>query len=151
MLENIYSIHKFGYYCKQHNIPVIPQLLAIIKKFFFPACDIPFTTKIGDGACFPHRAIGVVIHGGASIGKNAKIESCVTIGGAHGKGVPTIGDNVLIGTGARIVGGVYVGNDVIVGAGAVVVKDVPDGVVVAGVPAKVINTVPEEWIGKPKP
>lgn len=125
-------------------------LLKIVKRFFFPACDIPFTARIGEGGTFPHRAIGVVIHGNAIIGKNVKIESNVTIGGARGKGVPTIGDNCLIGTGASVIGGVHVGNDVIIGAGAVVVKDIPEGKVVGGVPAVVIGDVPEEWIGFPK-
>ena len=150
MFRNIYSIHHIGYYCKKHKIPIVPQILAIVKRILFPACDIPFTAQIGGGARFPHRAIGVVIHEHAVIGANVKIETNVTIGGARGKGVPIIGDNCLIGTGASIIGGVVIGDDVIIGAGAVVVNNVPDGSIVVGVPAKVIKSVPDEWLGIPK-
>lgn len=58
-----------------------------------------------------------------------------------GGGTPVIGDNVKIGTGAKIIGGVTVGNNVFIGANAVVVKDVPDNCVVGGVPAKIIKYV----------
>jgi acetyltransferase-like isoleucine patch superfamily enzyme len=57
----------------------------------------------------------------------------------------TVGDNVFIGYGAIVLPGVKVGNNVVIAAGAVVTKDVPDGVVVAGVPARVVRTV-EEYI-----
>lgn len=116
----------------------------------FPASDIPFSAEIGDGASIAHRGIGVVIHSRAKIGINCKIESNVTVGGTRGKGIPEIGDNCLLGTGACIIGDIKIGNDVIIGAGAVVVKDIPDGVIVAGVPATIINRVPEEWLGKAK-
>ena len=49
MLRNIYSIHHIGYYCKKHKIPIVPQILAIVKRILFPACDIHFTEQIGGG------------------------------------------------------------------------------------------------------
>lgn len=150
MFGNIYSIYSVGHKMIKHHIPVIPKLLNIVKRLIFPACDIPFSAEIGEGAYFPHRAIGVVIHGRAVIGKNAKIESNVTIGGKHDDGVPVIGDNCFIGTGACIVGGVLVGDDCMIGAGAVVVKDVPPRSVVVGVPGVVVKHVPDETIGKRK-
>lgn len=64
----------------------------------------------------------------------------VTIGSTRGKGVPVIGNNVMLCAGSKIVGNVKVGNNVVVGANAVVVKDVPDNSVVVGVPAKIINS-----------
>ena len=63
----------------------------------------------------------------------------VTVGGARGKGAPIIGDNVVLSAGCKIIGNVKIGNNVFVGANAVVVKDVPDGATVAGIPAKIIN------------
>ena len=103
-------------------------------------CDIDPRTKIGDGTKFPHHAMGIVIHREAIIGNNCIIEQNVTIGGRSGLSVlPKIGDNVLIGCGAAILGNVTVGDNSQIGAGAVVVKDVPADVV--GVPARVIKKV----------
>lgn len=64
----------------------------------------------------------------------------VTIGSTRGKGVPTLGNNILICAGAKIVGGVKIGNNVVIGANAVVVNDIPDNSVVVGVPARIINS-----------
>lgn len=75
----------------------------------------------------------------ASIGENVTIFQGVTIGSMRGKGAPTIGNNVVIAAGAAIIGKVKVGNNCFIGANAVVVKDVPDGAVVVGNPAKIIN------------
>lgn len=126
------------------------KILNIVKRFVFPACDIPFSAQIGDGSYFPHRAIGVIIHSSAIIGMNAKIETGVVIGGRNGRGAPTIGDNVFIGTGAAILGDVHIGDDVMIGAGAVVLDDIESGCVVAGVPAKKVKKVPKELLGKMK-
>ena len=77
---------------------------------------------------------GIVLNGSASLGKN------VTLGGAHLGGLaPKVGDNVVICTGAKLIGNITIGNNVIIGAGAVVVKDVPDNAVVGGVPAKILS------------
>ncbi len=73
-----------------------------------------------------------------SIGKNCTIYQQVTVGNSGGH-YPTIGDNVSICAGAKVLGGVKVGNNVTIGANAVVTKDVPDNAIVAGVPARVIG------------
>jgi serine O-acetyltransferase len=103
--------------------------------------DIPVSTKIGSGFYIGHFG-GVIISGGAVIGKNCNISQGVTIGvvnrGANA-GCPQIGDNVYIGPGAKIFGKVIVGNNVAIGANSVIVKDCPDNSVVAGVPGKVIS------------
>lgn len=73
----------------------------------------------------------------------------VTIGrciGGNRPGVPTIGNNVFIGAGAKIIGAVKLGNNIIVGANAVVTKDVPDGAIVGGVPAKIISMEGEKEV-----
>lgn len=148
--KNVYVIYKVGNWCIRKKIPIIPKILNIIKRIIFPACDIPFSAKIGKNAVFPHRGIGVIIHSQAQIGDNAKIQTNVVIGGSFNKGVPIIGNNVLIGAGASIIGGVNIGDDCIIGAGAVVLNDVPNGMVVGGVPAKIIKPVSKELIGIPK-
>ena len=74
--------------------------------------------------------------------KNCNISQGVTIGivnSGEKAGVPSIGDRVYIGPGAKIIGNIKIGNDVAIGANAVVVSDVPDGVTVGGIPAKAIS------------
>lgn len=144
MLKKYYSIYKYGNWLVQHHVPVLPAVLKLVSRIFFPACDIPFTAKIGKNADFPHRAIGVVIHENAVIGENARIQANVVIGGKGQSGVPTIGNNVQIGANAVIVGGVEIGDNAIVGAGAVVLKDVPAACVACGVPATVVKKLVEE-------
>ena len=144
MLKNYYSIYKYGNWLVQHHVPVLPAVLKLVSRIFFPACDIPFTAKIGKNAYFPHRAIGVVIHENAVIGENARIQANVVIGGKGQSGVPTIGNNVQIGANAVIVGGVEIGDNAIVGAGAGVLKDVPAACVACGVPATVVKKLVEE-------
>lgn len=107
-------------------------------------CDIMPGTKIGEGTRFPHRGLGVVINKDCTIGQNCTIEKGVVIGGRSGNFiVPIIGDGVLIGSNAVVIGPVKVGNGAQIGAGAVVVHDVPDYSVVVGNPARVIKTV--QW------
>lgn len=144
MLKNYYSIYKYGNWLVQHHVPVLPAVLKLVSRIFFPACDIPFTAKIGKNAYFPHRAIGVVIHENAVIGENARIQANVVIGGKGQSGVPIIGNNVQIGANAVIEGGVEIGDNAIVGAGAVVLKDVPAACVACGVPATVVKKLVEE-------
>ena len=80
----------------------------------------------------------MIVNTKAKIGKNLTIYPGVTVGGAN-TGVPTIGDNVFLGLGCKVFGGIHIGNNVIVAPNAVVVKDVPDDCVVGGVPAKIIK------------
>lgn len=77
----------------------------------------------------PHGLNGIIVSHNAIIGENCTIFHQVTIGEGRG-GAPTIGNNVLIGAGAKIVGGVHIGNNVKIGAGCVVAKDIPDDVTV---------------------
>lgn len=139
--KNYYRLHRKGHYCVKKRIPVVPSILKFVKRIVFPSTDIPFTVEIGEGAQFPHRAIGVVIQGRVKIGKNVKIESGVCLGGVAGKGVPELGDNVFLGAGCCVIGGVHIGDNCIIGAGAVVVDDIPDNSIAVGVPAQVIKTV----------
>jgi serine O-acetyltransferase len=103
--------------------------------------DVPASTRVGPGLYINHPG-GIVVHSEAVIGRNCNLSHDVTVGEANRgprKGFPVIGDAVFLGPGAKVIGRVHVGDDVAVGANAVVTSDVPDGSVVAGVPARVIS------------
>jgi serine O-acetyltransferase len=103
--------------------------------------SIPPDTKIGSGFYIGHFG-GIVVNGQSVIGKNCNISQGVTLGQANrgrNKGYPTLGDNIYIGPGAKIVGAVKIGNNVAIGANCVVTKDIPDNSVVVGIPGKVIS------------
>lgn len=102
---------------------------------------IQYLSDIGSGLYIGHFG-GINVSGYSVIGKNLNISQQVTIGMANrgkNKGYPTIGDNVYIGAGARIIGAVKIGNDVAIGANCVVTKDIPNNSVVVGIPAKIIS------------
>ena len=103
--------------------------------------DIPCNTVIECGLYIGHFG-GIVVHENTIIGNNFSISQGVTIGQLNRggrKGTPTIGDNVYIGPGAKVIGNVKIGNNVAVGANCVVTKDVPDNAVVVGVPGQIIS------------
>lgn len=105
------------------------------------AVDIHPAAVIGRGIMFDH-ATGIVVGETASIGDNSSILHGVTLGGsgkAAGDRHPKIGQGVMIGAGAKILGNIRVGNCSRVAAGSVVLKDVPEMTTVAGVPAKVVG------------
>ena len=91
--------------------------------------------SFGPGLSIAHYG-SIVVAG--RIGANCRIHSCVNIG-EGGKQNPIIGDNVYIGPGAKIFGGITIGNNVAIGANSVVNKSYPDNVTVAGIPAKIIS------------
>ena len=86
----------------------------------------------------PHGLYGIIVTHNAVIGSNCTTYHQVTIGQGNG-GAPTIGDNVYIGAGAKIIGNVKIGNNVKIGANAVVLKNIEDNCTVVGVPAKVVK------------
>jgi serine O-acetyltransferase len=94
---------------------------------------LPLDTKIGYGLRIPHNG-PFVINGQSVIGENCIVHPNVLIGGMRWKGSPTIGNNVFIGNGAKIIGHITVGDWVFISPLAVITKDVPSGAVVgAGV------------------
>lgn len=112
----------------------------ILTSWLFHGQDCLYIcTKDVDGGFIVQHGFSTVINA-KKIGKNFHVYQQVTIG-FNGNEAPIIGDNVRVCCGAKIIGGIHVGNNVVVGANAVVCKDVPDNVVVGGVPAKVIKKV----------
>lgn len=100
--------------------------------------DLGFGAHFEEPPIFPHGMNGIIISHYAKIGKGSQIAQQVTITVDFGKSAK-IGDNVSIGAGAKIIGGVTIGDNVVIGANAVVTKDFPDNVVIGGVPAKFIK------------
>ena len=116
--------------------------LAVLRHRFWSlvsGAELPVTTDIGGGLMLPHPN-GVVVHPKSVIGPNCILFQQVTLGGnGGGSGVPRLGGHVRVGPGARILGPVAVGDNAVIGANAVVLRDVPAGVVVVGVPARILR------------
>ncbi len=103
---------------------------------------VPGSAKIGRFSKAAYGGSGVIIHKDAIVGERVLFGQGTTIGRQLDPlGVPRVGDDVYIATGAKILGDIRVGNNVIIGANAVVIRDVPDNSIVAGVPAKLIKTI----------
>ena len=116
------------------------RLLLKHYEYKFGIC-IPYNTKIAPGFYIGHYG-GIVINSEVKIGENCNINHGVTIGISYGgknPGTPTILNNVYLGPGSKIIGGITIGNNVAIGANTVVVKDIPDNAVIVGSPEKVIS------------
>lgn len=122
------------------KIPFIPRLISQIMRFL-TGIEIHPGAKIGKGFFVDH-GMGTVIGETAEIGKNCVMFHNVSLGGTgkhKGKRHPTIGDNVLIGTGAILLGRVKVGNNVKIGADTFIInKNIPDNCTVVGTPGKIV-------------
>lgn len=130
MVRNIFYArvaYRHHYYAKVLSVFARP----------LPLLDISSTAEIGGGLIVQH-GYGTII-APRKIGKNCWVNQGVTIGYTNDNDCPTLGDNVTVYAGAKILGDIRVGNNVIVAANAVVVKDVEDNCVVGGVPATVIK------------
>ena len=132
MVGNIFYArvaYRHHYYAKVLSVVARP----------LPLLDISSTAEIGGGLIVQH-GYGTII-APRKIGKNCWVNQGVTIGYTNDDDCPTLGDNVTVYAGAKILGDVHVGNNVVVAANAVVVKDVEDNCIVGGVPAKVIKRI----------
>jgi len=118
----------------RRGVRVLPQVLSRLNLTLY-GLDIPPSVPIGPGLYVPHP-VGTVVMADR-IGANVTLVSGVTIGVRKGAQFPRIGDNVYVGAGARVLGGIEVGSNVSIGANAVVIEDVPTGAVAVGVPAQV--------------
>jgi serine O-acetyltransferase len=93
--------------------------------------------EVPRGVSIAHHGT-VTVNGEAKVGRNCRLDTQTTIADVRGQ-TPRIGNDVYIGSGARILGGVVIGDEVAIGANAVVIEDVPDRVTVGGIPARVIS------------
>jgi len=132
-------IYRVAYYLYAHRIPFIPTFLILLIRIVF-SCDIGLGVKFGKRVNLGHGGLGTVIHFKVVIGDDVSIGSNVTIGGSKKQPeVPIVEPDVLIATGAKILGHVRVGTGSVIAANSVVLKDVPARAIVAGVPAKVVR------------
>ncbi len=133
-------LYRFAHVIQSWKIPFIPRLLSQLGRFF-TGVEIHSGAKIGPGLFIDH-GMGVVIGETSEIGENATLYQGVTLGGTgneRGKRHPTLGNCVVVGAGAKVLGNIRIGNCVKVGAGSVVVHSVPDHCTVVGVPAEIVR------------
>lgn len=131
--------HRFAHWLYCTGIPFIPRLISHLARFF-TGIEIHPGATIGKGVFIDH-GMGVVIGETAIIGDYALIYQGVTLGGTGketGKRHPTLGENVVVGAGAKVLGNIMIGNNVRIGAGSVVLRDVPSDCTVVGVPGRLI-------------
>lgn len=132
--------HRINHFLYKIKLRFLARLSSQISRFFTHIEIHPGAT-IGKNLLIDHGS-GVVIGETAIIGDNCTIYQGVTLGGTGketGKRHPTIGNNVFIGCGAKILGNITIGDNVKIGANSVVLKDVPPNVTVVGIPAKIVS------------
>lgn len=119
---------------------LLTALLHRHYMFKFGIC-IPCSTRIGEGLYIGHFG-SIVVNHAAVIGRNCNLSQGVAIGATYRgsrPGAPVIGENVYVGPGAKIIGGISIGDNVAIGANCVVTRDVPENAVVVGIPGRVIS------------
>lgn len=132
--------YRFAHRLYKWNIPLIPRIISYITRII-TGIEIHPAAKIGRKFFIDHGE-GVVIGETTEIGDNVLIYQQVTLGGTgkeHGKRHPTLGDNVIVGAGAKVLGNINIGEGTRIGAGSVVVEDVPEHSTVIGVPGRVVQ------------
>ncbi len=132
-------LHRIAHWLYQKNLVLLPRLISQFNRFL-TGIEIHPGARIGEGLFIDH-GMGVVIGETAEIGDNVTIYQGVTLGGTgkeKGKRHPTVGNNVVISAGAKVLGSLVVGDNVKIGAGSVVLRNVPPNCTVVGVPGKVV-------------
>lgn len=126
--------------CRRYHIPVVNHLLRRVQTMVY-GIELGNEVELGEGVYFVHP-IGIVIGGDAKVGDRVRFMGNNTVGTAKENGYPVLEDDVTVGAGARILGPIRVGKGAVIGANAVVVRDVPAGAVVTGIPG--VARMPKE-------
>ena len=137
--------YRISHYLYINKLFFLARLISQISRFF-TGIEIHPGAKIGRGLVIDH-GMGVVIGETAEIGDNVLLYHGVTLGGTgkdKGKRHPTVGNNVVIGAGAMVLGPIYIGSNSKIGANSVVLNNVPEGATAVGIPAKNIIKIKEE-------
>lgn len=132
--------HRISHKLLYWKIPFLPRFISFITRFL-TGIEIHPAATIGRRFFIDH-GMGVVVGATAIIGDDVLIYQGVTLGGTgkeHGKRHPTLGDNVVIGSGAKVLGNITIGSNSRIGAGSVVIDNVPDNSTVVGVPGRIAN------------
>jgi len=131
-------MHRIAHALYRAKVPFLPRWLAQVSRFL-TGIEIHPAARIGEGLFIDH-GMGVVIGETSVVGRNVTLYQGVTLGGTgkeKGKRHPNIGDNVVIGTGAKVLGNITIGENSYIGANAVVLRDVPANSTVVGVPGHI--------------
>lgn len=133
-------VHRFSHRLYAWGLPFFPRLLSHFARFF-TGIEIHPGAQIGQGVFIDH-GMGVVIGETAIVGNYSLIYQGVTLGGTGketGKRHPTLGENVVVGAGAKVLGNIVVGDNARIGAGSVVLRNVPADFTVVGVPGRMVH------------
>ena len=139
--------YRIAHFLYTKRLFFLARLISQVSRFF-TGIEIHPGAKIGKGLVIDH-GMGVLIYETSEIGENVLLYHGVTLGGTgkdKGKRHPTLGDNVIIGAGAKVLGPIYIGSNSKIGANSVVLKDVPEGATAVGIPAKNIIKVQEDIV-----
>jgi serine O-acetyltransferase len=134
------NAHRFENLLWRHGLHGLARLLSQVTRFF-TGIEIHPGAQLGHGVFIDH-GMGVIIGETAIVGDDVVIYQGVTLGGTgkeSGKRHPNLGDRVIVGVGACILGNITIGNDCKIGGGAVVLDNVPDNCTVVGVPGRVVT------------
>lgn len=132
--------HRISHFLHGHKFYFLARVISQIVRFF-TGIEIHPGAKIGKGFFIDH-GMGVVIGETTKIGDNVTLFQEVTLGGTgreKGKRHPTVGNNVTIAAGAKVLGNIKIGDNAVIGAGSVVIRDVPPDSTVVGVPGRVVK------------
>ena len=133
------QLHRLAHTLFRWHIPILPRLVSHISRFL-TGIEIHPGAKIGKGFFIDH-GMGVVIGETSEIGDNVTLYQGVTLGGTshqRAKRHPTLGNNVVVGVGAQLIGDITIGDNAKVGAGSVVIISVPANATVVGIPGRVV-------------
>lgn len=132
--------HKPAHFLYKHNIKLLARMISQLTRFF-TGIEIHPGATIGR-RCFIDHGMAVVIGETTEIGDDVTLYQGVTLGGTGkdtGKRHPTIGNRVIVSSGARVLGPFTVGDDVKIGAGSIVLNEIPPGCTVVGIPGKIVR------------
>ena len=132
--------YRFAHRLYNWHIPLVPRIISYITRII-TGIEIHPAAKIGRRFFIDHGE-GVVIGATTIIGDDVLIYQQVTLGGTgkeQGKRHPTLGNGVIVGAGAKVLGNINIGNNVRIGAGSVVMEDVPEYSTVVGVPGRIVQ------------
>lgn len=134
---------RFGQWANQKSFrkpaAIVHRIVDMVWTRMIVGAELPATVVAGPGLRLRHWGRGIILHPRARLGSECTLFHRVTIGQGSDGGVPTLGSRVYVGTGATLLGAITIGDGAKIAAGAVVVKNVPAGATVGGVPAKVIS------------
>lgn len=134
------KIFRLSHWAYVIGIPILPRFFYAINRIVFSVV-LPPSVDVGKFPIFGYSGLGIVIHARCRIGDRVQIGTNVTIGGRSGHyEVPVLEDDVVVGSGAKILGPIIIGRGAKIGANAVVLCNVPDGATFVGIPARQVGT-----------